>query len=151
MPFERAADTSTKPKQKDRAVSADPVQKSEPRHVFAGPQDRLIYLRDVSPPATGKKKKRPKTPRPEGPTTTFATNPMYKGCFKTPAPMKVKKVEVQNLLSMVHKHDRLKSQHTIAYMKLLLDTYDRIGEPLDEIETIFDKILKWKKSFGNLD
>jgi len=76
---------------------------------------------------------------------------MYKGCFKTPAPMKVKKVEVQNLLTMVHKHDRLKSQHSIAYMKLLLDTYDRIGEPLDEIEVIFDKILKWKKSFGNLD
>lgn len=65
--------------------------------------------------------------------------------------MKVKKVEVQNIVSMVNKHDRLKSQHSIAYMKLLLDTYERIGEPEEEIELIFEKILKWKKSFGNLD
>lgn len=55
------------------------------------------------------------------------------------------------MLTLVAKKDRLNSTHVIAYLKLLLDAHRRVQDPLDDIQRIFNKILAWKKQFGNLD
>lgn len=36
-------------------------------------------------------------------------------------------------------------------MKRLVQCQERVGEPLDDIKRIFDKIQKWKQKAGDLD
>jgi hypothetical protein len=51
----------------------------------------------------------------------------------------------------VKKKDRLKPDKTIEYLKEFLECAERLKDPLDDVEKIFDKIQAWKKSAGNLD
>jgi len=82
----------------------------------------------------------------------LAASPIYAGIFKGSSPeVKKKAPPPMNLMRLVAKKDRLNSQHVVAYLKLLLDTHQRVQDPLDDIETIFNKILVWKRSFGDLD
>lgn len=68
---------------------------------------------------------------------------MYKG-MSGGSPKKGKKVEPQNMLSLVAKKDRLTSEHVIAYLKFLLDAAKRVKDPGDDIVEIFNKITAWK-------
>ena len=44
------------------------------------------------------------------------------------------------------KKDGLNAQHAIVYLKLIEGTAKTIKDPRDDIEAIFNKILKWKKT-----
>jgi len=58
--------------------------------------------------------------------------------------VKVKKVENQNLCCLVNQADKMNSKQVIEYLKMLLATEDKVKNPIDEIEAIFNKIQKWK-------
>jgi|TARA_B110000305_G_C19283995_1_gene560763 hypothetical protein len=62
----------------------------------------------------------------------------------SPEGKKKKKVEPQNMLSLIAKKDRLAPEHVHAYLKYLLDAAARLKDPLDDITTIFNKITNWK-------
>jgi hypothetical protein len=52
---------------------------------------------------------------------------------------------------LVKKKDRLNSTHVVAYLERLVETADRLKDPLGEIEGIFKKIEAWKDSYGDLE
>ena len=43
------------------------------------------------------------------------------------------------------------AEKSIEYMKQLLAVCNRVDEPTDDIEKIFDKITEWKQKAGNLE
>ena len=47
---------------------------------------------------------------------------------------------VTGLASLVKKKDRMKPAQTIAYLTEFLEVAERLGKPLDDVETIFNKI-----------
>jgi hypothetical protein len=61
------------------------------------------------------------------------------------------KVTENPLCCLVNQRDRLKSKDVIAYLKKLIETASIIQNPVDDIEKIFNKILAWKRRFGDLD
>jgi len=63
----------------------------------------------------------------------------------------IPKVQENDLCCLVNQKDRLSSQEIIAYLKQLVQYADKIKDPVDDIQRIFNKILKWKQQFGDLD
>ena len=47
---------------------------------------------------------------------------------------------VTGLASLVKKKDRLKPAQTVEYLKEFLEVAERLGKPLDDVESIFTKI-----------
>ena len=56
-----------------------------------------------------------------------------------------KKKQPKDLKDLVKKKDRLSHEEVVAYLHDLLECAKRIEDPLDDIETIFNKILVWKE------
>jgi hypothetical protein len=75
--------------------------------------------------------------------------------FNAPAPAEEEvpgpKQEPLSLVSLVHLKDQLSSSQVIEYLKHLVTTQAKVNGICDDIGTIFDKIQKWKQSFGDLD
>jgi hypothetical protein len=69
----------------------------------------------------------------------------------TASPKKSRKAEVQNLCNLVNKQDRLTAAQVVGYLQQLLLVQREVQDPQDDIMKIFDKILTWKKSYGDLD
>ena len=63
---------------------------------------------------------------------------------KKPAP-------IRNLCDLVKKSDRMNHELVIDYLQSLIQCQQRLQDPLDDIETIFNKIQAWKQKFGDLD
>ena len=56
-----------------------------------------------------------------------------------------------NICCLVNHKDRPSPQQVIEYLKKLRITANTVKDPEDDIKVIFDKILAWKKKFGDLD
>ena len=67
-----------------------------------------------------------------------------------PPPRRVEGGEI-NLVSLVKPQDTLDHTQVIQYLKELLDVQRSIRDPAAAIESIFNKILAWKRIAGNLD
>lgn len=66
----------------------------------------------------------------------------------------VKKAPSENpagLISLVRPEDKLTSKQVIAFLNGLIQTKDKVDDPLDDIETIFKKIQTWKETMGDLE
>ena len=50
-----------------------------------------------------------------------------------------------SLVDTVRPQDRLDAQQVITYLKDLLQCEGRVQDPIDDIQAIFDKILRWKR------
>jgi hypothetical protein len=59
--------------------------------------------------------------------------------------------QIHSLVDLVKKKDRLTCEQVVGYLQDFLATQARLQDPLDDIESIFNKIQDWKKSFGDLD
>ena len=55
------------------------------------------------------------------------------------------------MLGLVNAQDKLTPDQVVGYLNSLVQAAKKIGDPLDDIEKIFNKIQDWKQSFGNLD
>lgn len=55
------------------------------------------------------------------------------------------------LISLVRPEDKLTSKQVIAFLNGLIQTKNKVADPLDDIETIFNKIQKWKEAMGDLE
>lgn len=55
------------------------------------------------------------------------------------------------ILDTVRPQDRLTHEEVINYLKGLLQCENRVQDPIDDIQVIFEKISAWKKKAGDLD
>ena len=55
------------------------------------------------------------------------------------------------MTGLVNPQDKLTPDEVVGYLNSLLAAANKIGDPLDDIEVIFNKIQAWKQTFGNLD
>lgn len=126
-----------------KAQTFTPVRGPKGMGAMDTPQ-QASQLRALSP-TKSKRKARPQTAS-KGAQSTFQSSPVYQGLFKQSSPetKKKKKPEVQNMISLVAKKDRLAAEHVHAYLKYLLDAAARLKDPKDDILKIFDKITNWK-------
>jgi len=51
----------------------------------------------------------------------------------------------------VRPQDRCTSKEIVKYLQELVDCENRVQEPIDEIQAIFEKIHAWKAKAGDLD
>lgn len=62
-----------------------------------------------------------------------------------------KPAQANSLALLVRKNDRIKVSELIEFLQNLLETAKRVPKIHDSVGKISEKILKWKKSFGDLD
>lgn len=99
-------------------------------------------------PTTASPVKQMSPPRKPGESSGYGPSPKKRpGTAATNS----KKKQPKELKDLVKKKDRLTHDEVIAYLHDLLECAKRIQDPLDDIETIFNKILAWKEKQGDLD
>jgi len=86
-------------------------------------------------------------PRKPGESSGYGPSPKRPQTAAT----KSKKKQPKELKDLIKKKDRLTAEEVIAYLHDLLGVKQRVADPLDDIEKIFDKICAWKESKGDLD
>ena len=59
--------------------------------------------------------------------------------------------EQKGMIGLVNPKDKLTPDQIVDSLNSLVIASKKIGDPLDDIEVIFNKIQAWKQSFGNLD
>jgi hypothetical protein len=47
------------------------------------------------------------------------------------------------------KEDRVDASQVVQYLTELLATEQRVGDPIEEIQSIFNKVLAWKTKMGD--
>ena len=57
----------------------------------------------------------------------------------------------KSLVDMINPEHKMELKETVEYLRALIKCRDRLQDPRDDIESIFDKILKWKKTLGDLE
>lgn len=55
------------------------------------------------------------------------------------------------MVDTVRPEDRLKHNEVIDHLKGLAQCENRVQDPIDDIQLIFEKIQKWKQKAGDLD
>ena len=68
-----------------------------------------------------------------------------------PGDKKASKKKAPSLSSLVRKRDRIKSAELIEYLELFLQTCANLKDFRKVVGEITDKIMNWKKSYGDLD